>query len=164
MSERTGHNWSGSIGGNCPVQGEGTIDGHPWYFRARGEYWTIDIIQDPNKDPLDVGDVDCPGWHDEGRYGDWPSAGWMTDDEAWRFIEVAMAGFNASALQYVTCDTPFVRQIRSSRRDKELDKYHRGFYRGTKAKQKALRRIMRKTRAMCRHIAIPDVAQLPVQP
>ena len=39
-----------SWGGNCPVQGYGTIvlDGgvqHDWYFRARGESWSVTVGQ-----------------------------------------------------------------------------------------------------------------------
>ncbi len=143
MSERAGINWTGDIGGNCPVQGYGTIDGHPWYFRARGECWTIDISVSSDKDPLDVGEPDAPGWHDEGYFGEWPSAGWMSDEEAWSFVERAMTAFNAGKLQYVTNDSPFVSQIRPNRQDTALDKYHRGAYRGTRKKYKALRRIMR---------------------
>lgn len=32
-----------SFGGNCPVQAEGTIDGKPFYFRARGSSWSMSI-------------------------------------------------------------------------------------------------------------------------
>lgn len=32
-----------TIGGQCPVQAEGTIDGHGFYFRARGESWSIQV-------------------------------------------------------------------------------------------------------------------------
>lgn len=27
------------IGGDAPLQGFGYLDGHPWYFRARGDRW-----------------------------------------------------------------------------------------------------------------------------
>jgi hypothetical protein len=69
------------IGGNCPVQAEGTIDGSEFYFRARGERWSIGIGSEP------VGD---PEWYYEEPYGSEPfAAGWMTVEEASAFIEQA---------------------------------------------------------------------------
>ena len=32
-----------SIGGMCPTQAEGTINGNPFYFRARHGEWTLDV-------------------------------------------------------------------------------------------------------------------------
>lgn len=57
------------LGGNCPVQGEGTIGSEPWYFRARGQSWTLGIGGEPVCNPRVLFD---------GEYGDTPySAGWM---------------------------------------------------------------------------------------
>ena len=57
------------LGGNCPVQAEGTIDGKPFYFRARGKHWSLGIGADP---------VGCPEWSIRRRYS-WRQymAGWM---------------------------------------------------------------------------------------
>ncbi len=67
------------LGGNCPVQAEGTINGEAFYFRARGAHWSMSI---GGADP--VGE---PSWYYEERYGDGPfDAGWMPDDEALTFI------------------------------------------------------------------------------
>ena len=34
------------LGGTCPVQGEGlTLDGNPWYFRARYGTWTFSVAR-----------------------------------------------------------------------------------------------------------------------
>lgn len=33
--DKSGEGWEGHVGGFCPVQGEGTVDGLNWYFRAR---------------------------------------------------------------------------------------------------------------------------------
>lgn len=67
------------LGGNCPVQAEGTINGKPFYFRARGEEWSLSIGGDDV-----VGD---PDWYYEEPYGDEPfMAGWMSDHEARVFI------------------------------------------------------------------------------
>jgi hypothetical protein len=69
------------LGGNCPVQAEGTIAGKPFYFRARGEHWSIGIGGDT------VGD---PEWYYEEPYGDEEYvAGWMSEDEAREFIDKA---------------------------------------------------------------------------
>ena len=76
------------IGGNCPVQAEGTIDGREFYFRARGEHWSLGIGGDP---------VSKPDWEYEERYGDWPSAGWMTPEEAESLLRMAAAKFISAA-------------------------------------------------------------------
>lgn len=80
------------LGGNCPVQAEGLVDGCPFYFRARGEGWSFSASEDAAVDP-----VADPDWHVWVRYrshdplaGD-PrfAAGWMDEDEARSFIEAA---------------------------------------------------------------------------
>ena len=69
------------LGGNCPVQAEGTFDGVEFYFRARGEHWSIGVGGDV---------VMKPDWSAEAPYGDEPfEAGWMPEDEARAFIEAA---------------------------------------------------------------------------
>ena len=69
------------LGGNCPVQAEGTVNGEPFYFRARGCWWSMSIGQQP---------VDAPNWHFEQEYGKGPyDAGWMPEDEARGFIAYA---------------------------------------------------------------------------
>jgi hypothetical protein len=74
------------IGGNCPVQAEGTIEGKPFYFRARGESWSLGIGGEP---------VLEPEWEIEQEYGSTPfAAGWMTVDEAKAFIEYGVARYH----------------------------------------------------------------------
>lgn len=69
------------LGGNCPVQAEGTIGGQPFYFRARGEHWSFGVGADP------VGE---PDWYHEEEYpGGKYAAGWMSEDEARAFIDKA---------------------------------------------------------------------------
>lgn len=66
------------ISGNCPVQAEGTINGEPFYFRARGQRWSIGIGGDP---------VGGGEWYYEEPYGDTPfAASWMSEYEARAFI------------------------------------------------------------------------------
>jgi hypothetical protein len=76
------------IGGNCPLQAEGWIDGLKFYFRARGNRWTLDIGGDP---------LSHPDWSIEQPYGSEPfAAGWMSEDEAKAFIEYGAAQYRAS--------------------------------------------------------------------
>jgi hypothetical protein len=49
--------------GNCPVQAEGYIEGHPFYFRSRGEYWALYVS--PRKEDREVFD---PFFHDTWIY------------------------------------------------------------------------------------------------
>lgn len=82
------------IGGNCPVQAEGTIDGVPFYFRARGDQWSMGIGDDPvgiphpseiREEPPYVASPD--EWYCLCSWGKWPDAGWMSESEARRLIE-----------------------------------------------------------------------------
>ena len=81
------------IGGNCPVQAEGKINGVDFYFRARGSRWSINI-----------GGADlilAPDWRYEEPYGDGPyDAGWMSEDEARGFIGLAADRFVKYMLAY----------------------------------------------------------------
>lgn len=76
------------IGGNCPVQAEGTINGHLFYFRARHAHWSIGV----------GGDDPCgePEWYYTEPYGTTHEAGWMEEDEARAFITKAAALFAAT--------------------------------------------------------------------
>jgi hypothetical protein len=77
------------IGGFCPVQAEGTIDGAPFYFRARGSRWSLSV------GGADV--IGAPEFHHEEPYGDGPfAAGWMEEEEARAFIEKAAGLYRAS--------------------------------------------------------------------
>jgi hypothetical protein len=84
--------------GACPVQAEGFIDGFPFYFRSRGETWSLSISTSCDVDALD--DDDCL-FHDEeyrGKNyhldtkindGKFFSAGYAERDECMEFIERA---------------------------------------------------------------------------
>ena len=72
--------WFDYIGGNCPVQAEGTIGGYPFYFRARGERWYLEIYDHGESDPW-LYEEDYP----HGQF----SAGWMPQYEALHFIAKA---------------------------------------------------------------------------
>lgn len=68
------------LGGNCPVQAEGYIDGKRFYFRARGEHWSLEIHPTADGQYLDWPDEGQ--WRHEETYGTWPEAGWMPEDMA----------------------------------------------------------------------------------
>lgn len=72
-----------SIGGNCPVQAEGTINGVPFYFRARHEHWSLSIGEDPIMRD-DAWFYQEPWPH--GRF----QAGWMSQEEARQCIDKAI--------------------------------------------------------------------------
>lgn len=75
------------LGGNCPVQGKGTIDEEPFYFRARWGQWSMSIGGE------DV--VGNPRWYRVRDYGtDFASAGWMEESEARDFIEQCAKDFS----------------------------------------------------------------------
>jgi hypothetical protein len=62
-------------GGACPVQGEGTVDGYPCYYRSRGECWEIEVF------PIGT-DLEKTPWPDSVWYYDecpyiWPDGGWV---------------------------------------------------------------------------------------
>ncbi len=92
VSDRSGDGWSGNLSGRCPVQGFGEVDGHGWYFRARGESWSFDINRGIGDDIME--DTWSTLWRTEGDYGEqkW-DAGYMADDEAWGFVEASIAKF-----------------------------------------------------------------------
>lgn len=75
------------IGGNCPVQAEGTINGAPFYFRARGARWRVEVGE-PHF------------WSMEQPFGEWPDAGWMSEDDARGFIEIAAGLFAKNMLAH----------------------------------------------------------------
>lgn len=56
-----------AIDGFAPTQGHGTVDGLPWYYRSRGDSWTLRVAEISDADPVDVGRVDgVGGWWWEG--------------------------------------------------------------------------------------------------
>ena len=78
-----------SLGGNCPVQGLGTVDGLPFYFRARGEHWSFEVTHEGGDPPF----TDAI-WRTEREYdGGEFAAGWMDRAEAVGFIAEAVALF-----------------------------------------------------------------------
>lgn len=72
------------IGGNCPVQSEGTFEDESFYFRARGNRWAFYIGN--TTDPLSN-----PTWTYSESYGKKEfEAGWMSEAQALGFIEKSL--------------------------------------------------------------------------
>jgi hypothetical protein len=98
------------LGGNCPVQAEGEINGKPFYFRARGESWSLSIGGEP---------VGNPEWAHFEWFGEWPDAGWMTEEQAEAFLRRAAARYAEGKPGGRLEDDP-ERVAQSRRRLKEL--------------------------------------------
>ena len=77
-----------SLEGHCPIQGTGTVQGRGWYFRARGEHWSLRIWHDKEFE----GSV----FSVEASWGDPYAAGWMSQEHARLLIEVAMQTYFTS--------------------------------------------------------------------
>jgi len=78
-----------TFGGNCPVQAEGTVGPYHWYFRARGNAWSMHVAATPGAllGPQELYCVRHP-------YGAEPfEAGWMPQHTALAFINQALADF-----------------------------------------------------------------------
>lgn len=77
-----------NIGGNCPVQAEGRIDGKYFYFRARGAQWTFSVGESPDQA---IGREGC--FFRSESYGSNGEAGWMDLEEAHAFLLDASAAY-----------------------------------------------------------------------
>lgn len=75
------------IGGYCPVQAEGTINGIPFYFRSRHKHWAIGIGDDPAGIILGWTEGWCRKEEYLGASPDIPSAGYMPLEEARQIIQ-----------------------------------------------------------------------------
>jgi len=63
---------SGTVYGTSPVQAEGTVNGHSFYFRARHDEWTFSISENSEIDPVDIQTIEAGkkhGFFKEGEYG-----------------------------------------------------------------------------------------------
>lgn len=93
---RSGLGWWGSLFGYYPRIGEGEVDGHTWHFHARGKRWTLVVGSTPSVWAEDEW-VNCiGGYRIIGEYqSEGGSAGDMSDDEAWAFIERGIGQWRA---------------------------------------------------------------------
>jgi hypothetical protein len=84
------------IGGNCPVQAEGTYKGRTFYFRARGEHMQMHIA------PMGSDDVfSDDAWYYEEEYGDDGfAAGWAPLADCKDFMGRAFSAFDKEPLSH----------------------------------------------------------------
>lgn len=75
------------IGGNCPVQANGDVDGKRFYFRARGDEWQFHVAD------TDDEIFNNPLFYIERGYGTGFDAGWMPQHEAVHFIIEAIGEY-----------------------------------------------------------------------
>lgn len=79
------------LSGLCPVQSQGLIDGHPYYWRARGDEWSVQIAHEKSFNVEDAITLDMSKiWVYREEYGVVPDAGYMPFIEALQFIEKAV--------------------------------------------------------------------------
>lgn len=80
--------WCGleSLGGQAPVQADGVCHGHPWYFRARGSAWSLEVAGAPGGEvpsgELKPGDFAIEAGYGFGEF----DASYMPENEARWFI------------------------------------------------------------------------------
>ena len=72
--------------GRCPVQASGTIDGEPWYFRARGCGWSVSFGPWDKEIPWYVHNAVL---YVHGRYGERAQAGYMPTEHAEACLKLA---------------------------------------------------------------------------
>jgi hypothetical protein len=79
------------LGGNCPVQAEGTVDGRPFYFRARGQRWSLEVADETGR--LDYWhSPDSRSWFYQEPWGEGDyAAGWMPESDARDMIDKGVA-------------------------------------------------------------------------
>ena len=79
--------------GQAPVQADGQILGHAFYFRSKHSQWTFTACANSHGDPACIfPEVDEPGFFEDGEYqgyylsGEFNNASFMRYDEAERII------------------------------------------------------------------------------
>jgi hypothetical protein len=86
--------------GQAPVQAEGLIIGHPFYFRAKWSYWTFTVCVNSDADPACMEPKeDEPGFFEDGENqgyylsGEFNNASFMRYDDAERIIRDCVQQF-----------------------------------------------------------------------
>lgn len=78
------------LGGVAPVQAEGTVAGHPFYFRARHQRWSFAVSENSEISPVSIRtekEGQQHGYFRESLLNGEPfAASWMPEEEARRII------------------------------------------------------------------------------
>jgi hypothetical protein len=98
------------LAGMCPVQAEGTIEGHRFYFRSRGSHWRCEVYEIP---PAEMTEEELSQWEwkhiafqRSGYVGPWPEAGWLDTKVATAHIENSLNEFLAGKrdIKHCSCE------------------------------------------------------------
>lgn len=89
--EKNGDGWTGEVKGFCPTQGDGTVDGFPWYYRSRGGAFSFSVAAKADGDPVGVKFGDEPGWCVEGDAAEWEPVA-----DAWTTVIRCIGDYRAS--------------------------------------------------------------------
>ena len=88
-----------SLGGNCPVQAEGSFDSHRFHYRARGDEWQFHVWKAERATKCREMPFGEEAFLIERDYGDGPyDAGWMPRHEALGFICDGVEEFRAGTI------------------------------------------------------------------
>jgi hypothetical protein len=74
----------------APVQAEGTVDGRPFYFRARHEEWELVVAERAGADPAALGVADAAAgdaWYRSGVVDGRSAASFLTRAQAEALIQ-----------------------------------------------------------------------------
>lgn len=104
MVNISGENWSGALDGLCMSQGCGYVDGYPWYFRARGQSWFMEICDDCELDctSLPIVGFGEGGWLVEGGFVDECRAGRVDISIVTGHITQTIQLFRQGELEFVS--------------------------------------------------------------
>lgn len=109
----------GPCEGNCPVQSEGFINDHPYYFRARGSHWTFAVAP--------VGEE--AGWPYEnslyykaGYIGEWPAAGWLPVKDAEKIVSDCAQEFRDGKRGTQSCECAECVEWRGMTQEQRIEK------------------------------------------
>jgi hypothetical protein len=89
-----GDGYEGTVRGFCPTQGEGTVDGLPWYYRSRHGGFYFVVAGRADADPIDVRHGDAPGFCREGDADEWEPVA-----DAWATIRRLIDEFRAERVK-----------------------------------------------------------------
>ena len=94
------------IYGHAPVQADGRLAGHPFYFRARWSGWTFTLCTNADIEPAAMDEGDKPGFFRNGEfegfalwgeYGSQTEASYMPYAVAERLIRECVAQYFAAS-------------------------------------------------------------------
>jgi hypothetical protein len=83
----------------APIQAEGTLARHPFYFRARWDDWSFAVSENPGLDPAAITSPDVRedgGWFRGGVFPDPRAASYMPIGEAVKLIQICAREYLAS--------------------------------------------------------------------